>query len=33
MAKARMVVEGNVQGVAYSALVKQVTKREGIKGR
>lgn len=32
MIKARMIVEGNVQGVGYRALVKQVARRMGIKG-
>jgi len=32
MIKARLVVEGNVQGVSYRALVKQIARRLAIKG-
>ncbi|MCG2827324.1 MAG: acylphosphatase, partial [Thermoplasmatales archaeon] len=32
MIRARAVVDGNVQGVSYRALVKQVARRLGVKG-
>ncbi|PJB22297.1 MAG: hypothetical protein CO114_00840 [Euryarchaeota archaeon CG_4_9_14_3_um_filter_38_12] len=32
MIKTRLVVEGNIQGVSYRALVKQIARRLGIKG-
>ncbi len=33
MVRVRMVIEGNVQGVGYRALVKQVARRMKIKGK
>ena len=32
MIRTRLVVEGNIQGVSYRALVKQIARKLGIKG-